>query len=183
MIRYKRIILIVLIALLFGLWGYLVYDMNVRYPNPEEKILRNGEQTLYKGLTLTAGDISVYSRKELEERYDYAGVESTDGTYILAEVTLENNTEDKIFLSGDQPLYWVAEIGYLCCNGINMGLSQFFKTDYNIMLNPGESTELILPYYIFNINGTYDQIKKEEIRIVYSYYPTKNYIVLEPQEE
>lgn len=185
MIRYKKLAGIILVVILFLIWGYFVWDMNVRYPNPEEKVLRPGEQALYQGLTLYAGDIEVYTREEFEELYEYSSGSDENGTYIVAEAVLENNTEETIALSENQPLYWVVEVGYKCHNASEYVSFQILNKEYSsiTVLKPGDVMELKIPYYINPIAATYDVIRKEDIRIVYSYYPTKNYILLNGQEE
>lgn len=185
MIKYRKPAGIILSIILILVWGYFVWDVNVRYPNPEEKIIRPGETGLYKGLNFQAGNINIYTKSEFEKLYDFSSGEDEDGTYIVAEAVFENKTEETIVLSEDQPLYWPVEVGYQRGSNIEYGSFQALNRNYsgNTVLKPGEKMEVSLTFYIHQSALAYDEIKREDIRIVYSYYPTKNYILLNGQED
>ncbi|MCI8365890.1 MAG: hypothetical protein HFG34_13240 [Eubacterium sp.] len=179
MINYKKYTILILAVPVFLIWGYLVWDINDRYPNPEEKILLAGEQARYQGILLTAGDIKIYSSAEFDALYDYSSGDEKIGTYIVIQAELKNDTEETIILSENQPLYWIAEVGYRCSNAVNIDTFQILNKDYTgmVLIEPGEVFKVELPYFIYSINASYDVIKKQDIRVVYSYYPTKNYIL------
>lgn len=176
MINYKKMAVILVGIILAGIWLFLTIDINRRYPNPEEKQLKAAEKGYYKGMELEVGEIELYTKEEYENRYGVAASMTEPGTYITVNLTLKNNTDQAVLLDKEGPVMWLLEVGnlyhnsciyqdFISLNGENRGIMEAHS-----------SWELTLPYFVYSESVLYDRLKKEEIRIVYSYYPTKNYI-------
>jgi hypothetical protein len=179
MINYKKIAGVMAGILIFGVWGYFVHDINTRYPNAKEQELRNGKQGMYKGLVLSAKNIEVYTKEAFEDKFNYTGGKSDEGTYVLAYLSLTNDTKETIVLENDQPLYWIAEVGEKTSNACDYDAFQKLNGSYDVLIDEGETLNIRLPYYFMNQMIDYKDVIEEQIRIVYSYYPTKNYMIME----
>jgi hypothetical protein len=183
--RYKKIIIFIIILLWIAGSAAQIWRINSLYPNPEEKPAVKGESVLYKGLTLTAGDVEVYTWEELQEVYpDWQGgffIQDEESTleqynYIIFNITLTNETEEKISFGKEGTDMWVMESG-LVHNGSDYFAYMSLNPHIMGQFEPGDTETLKLPYSILREYKSIDELKSDGIKLVYSYYPTKNYIL------
>lgn len=192
MIRYRKIIIGIGAFILLVCSVLKIYDINKTFPNTEDKAYRTGEETRYKGLKLTVGDVEIYTTKEFIEKYpnvqsefDFLGdnyLDSLNYSYVIANITVENDTEN-IIKSGkiDRITSWVIETD-MKGNGMDMFSFMALNPDSDGSFAAGEKQELKLPFYVSEEWTEYEKIKKEDIKIVFSYYPTKSYILYEGEK-
>lgn len=189
MIRSKKLIMILMILLIFGIWVYMVYDVNHRFPNPVNIACEPGETAGYKGVTLTAGEIEIFSYDEalehypsLADAYKSLGTDSTDSSenarnysYVLVHVCLENTTDNTISFGKESIILWTMEAG-THQNGTDFFQFTILNPEYRGSVAAHETIDLILPYGMSLNYMSLEELKSSDIRIVYSYYPTKNYL-------
>ena len=143
-------------------------------------------------MKLTVGDVEIYTTKEFIEKYpnvqsefDFLGdnyLDSLNYSYVIANITVENDTEN-IIKSGkiDRITSWVIETD-MKGNGMDMFSFMALNPDSDGSFAAGEKQELKLPFYVSEEWTEYEKIKKEDIKIVFSYYPTKSYILYEGEK-
>lgn len=193
--RYRKWVILIVCLLLFGVWAYFVYDVNERFSNPENRIVEQGQTASYKGLTIAPGEVEILSYQEMVERYpdfdstyDEMGEEAEETIhemahyhYILVHLSIENPTDEKISFGKESITLWPIEVG-VQGNGMDPFMLMYFNPGYDGSFTAHEKMDMILPYTIYTEYLTLEEIKKEDIRVVYSYYPTKNYIFYEGGE-
>ena len=175
---------------LFSIWGYYTWEINAMYPNPENIPVQQGETFTYKGASITATDMQVYQFDELmtaypdlSNAYDIMGEEgytqkesAKENNYFTATLNVENNSNEVVTFSKESILYWVIEIG-VERNSADFFYFQTLNPSYTSKLQPGEHEEVILCYGILKDYLSFTDIKNSDIKLVYSYYPTKNYVL------
>lgn len=196
MMSYKKIIIAVPILIFFAVSVFMIYNVNSVYPNAEEKAYREGDVTRYKGLKMTVGEVEIYTEDELIEEYadiDINGKLTTEGyivegehisegTYIIVNITLENDTDETItFGKLDDIYYWITEVG-MTANSTFLRL--FFEINPVIYssFSAGDVQEMKLLYRMDERNISYEQLKQNDIKVVFSYYPTKEYLLYEGEK-
>lgn len=179
----KKNAMIFFLCLLFILWGYFTYDVNRRFPNPENIKAEQNETVDYKGISMFAKDMEIYPYDRLMERYpqleqvyDLMEVEDEkNDIYFIVPVTIENRTKD-VWKQGKESIgEWVLEVGEES-NGVDYFYFLEMNPDYHKTLEPGESQNIIIPFSINEDYLTLEEAVSEDKKIVYSYYPTKNYL-------
>ena len=179
----KKNAVLFLTSILFALWGYFTYDVNRRFPNPENIKTEQNETVDYKGISITAKEIEIYRYEQLIEHYpqlesvyDLLGGEEKESNncYYIVTVVMENRTK-KIWNQGKESVVeWMLEVGEEY-NGVDFFAFSELNWDYHKTMEPGESQEIKLPYSIREDYITLEEAVKEDKKIIYSYYPTKNY--------
>ena len=186
---YKRKWIILLISgILLVLWGFFTYDINQRFPNPENIGVKQGETVDYKGIKLTAGEIEIYDGQELLKHYpevenvdDYVDDEELEyknrnkDCYFIIHVSMENVT-DNVWEAGKEGLVtWTLEAGN---HAQGVGLEDFLciNPDSRSTLEPGEKQDLKYIYRMPEEWMTVEEAGKVDKKVIYSYYPSKNYL-------
>lgn len=181
--RYKKIIIVVVVLVFFLVSIFMIYNINTVFPSAVEKAYRVGDTTRYKGLKLTVGDVEIYTEEEIMEKYPdiQSGLEkeryvNDKSTYIIANFTLENDTDEAVsFGKLDHILYWVIET-----NMDRNGASPLFfqlNPEFDSSFSSGEVQEIKLLYQISEVWTSYEEIIHSDKKIVFSYYPTKSYLL------
>lgn len=182
---YKKIVIgvVILAALLCS--AFMIYNVNSVYPGAVDKPYRTGDETRYRGLKLTVGEIEVYTKEEFEEKYpDVKNISSefqnsSACNYVTAKIILENDTDETIkFGKFGAVTGWVVEAAV---HGNGMAYMEFLTLNpsYSTSFSGGQRQELILPFSFSEEWITYDELKQEDIKIIFSFYPTKSYILYE----
>ena len=188
--RYKKIIAGVVILILFICSVFMIYNINSVFPNSDDKVFRTGDVTRYRGLKLTFGEIGVYTKDEMIEKYPAAANnyfpvsdDTDDNNYVIAIITLENDTEETIsFGKFGSVTGWAAEAG-LNSNGSDYNKFIVLNTTYSSTFLSGAKQEIILPFAFPKYWITYDELKKEDIKIIYSFYPSKCFVLYEGKKQ
>lgn len=187
--RYKKIIIGIAVTVFLICSVFMIYNVNSVFPNTDDKAYITGDETRYRGLKLTVGEIGVYTREEFIKKYpagagNYGPIsEYTEGhNYVVANITLENDTDETISIGkfGTVTL-WQIEAD-LNGNGISYGKFMVLNPTYSVSFPSGTKQELILPFVIAEEWNTYEELKQSDIKIIYSFYPTKSYILYEGEE-
>ena len=190
----KKIIAVVTVGILLFVASFVqIYALNKNFANPENIPLEKSETSFYKGLKITPTDLCIYTWDELNEKYPawaecyifqntFESIEDEsedkggkDINFILCKVEVENDTEYEIELVKDKFLYWIIEAGYVV-NGMDPMTYEALNDEETCRFNPGDVKTVYLPYQIWKEDLPTDELKKTDIKIVYSYYPTKNYL-------
>ena len=183
---YKKIIIGIAALELLSCSAYMIYNVNSVFPNADSKAYRTGDVTRYRGLKLTVGEVGIYTQEELEEKYpDVKNIDSSfqydgNGNYVIANITLENDTDETVELGKlGSVTGWVIETDMY-----GNGMSYFTFLELNPSyggqsFSKGQKQELILPFHLGEEWITYDKLTQEDIKIIYSFYPTKAYILHE----
>lgn len=171
------------VALISGI--LMIYQVNQTYPNPQHEVIRPGEIAKYKGLVLYAGNIEVYETGEVKTVYTDVDEElfEEDAYWVIINVELENQTEEEIKLTKERLTDWRLEAG-VHMNGISAGAFMQLNPDFHSDWKAGEKQSVKLPFSIWkkSLEQTGQVMKETDIMLVYSYYPTKNYILYEAKE-
>lgn len=192
MIPYKKILAVIISLVLIGVLGYYIYDINAMYPNPKNIAVRQGQSFNYKGATVETTDMQVYGFEELikeypelETAYDVMGEEgekqkksAKDYNYFCVEMNVRNNQSQTINFVKEGITNWVMEISTYA-NGMDYFYFQTLNKNYKRILEPGEMEQVFLCYGILDGYVSLQQMKADDIKLVYSYYPTKNYVLKE----
>lgn len=183
MIRFKKIMIILIICVLTTVCIVRIYHINNRYPDPENIAVRQGETTIYKGMKLTAKELEIYTEKELLDKYpkladSWERNEDTKAafTYIIANMNLKNESQQDISLGKSSITHFFLEINNVEGNAVSQGDFIILNPDYKNTFQAGSESDIKLVYEISDMYMTYNEIKGSRIKIVYSYYPTKNYL-------
>ena len=183
---------------LICVWGSMTYRINKAYPNPENIPVKLGERTKFHGAFLTGESAEVLSPEEMLENYpqltdtyEIMGEEISKEmlqdfqqyNYMLVKVKLVNGTDCDInFGKNGDALYWIFEEGRES-NAQEMFLFQTLNPEYSGSgIKANSEQEVILVSSIMKMYQSLEELKKQEIKVVYSYYPTKNYISILPEE-
>lgn len=189
--RFRKIVFVLVLTVILIFWGHGVYRINHAYPNPENKEYKEGEVTSYKGLQMKVGALEVYSPQQLEEAYpdikayydekpeerEYAQA----NTWFVVQVVLENTSEEDITMYYSSVNYWTVEVGTVG-NGSSMEEFMVLNPQYSNTVRAGEKMEVLVPYNIGKEYITMEEIEDEDIKIVFSYYPTKSYMLYKSDE-
>lgn len=182
---YKKIIIGIVSLVLLACSAYMIYNVNSVFPNADCKAYVTGDETRYRGLKLTVGDIEIYTQEELEEKYpavkninpEFENVGA--GNYIIANITLENDTDETVQLGKlGSVTGWAVEKD-MYGNGISYFTFLELNPSYGTSFSSGQKKELILPFRIGEEWVAYDELIQGDIKIIYSFYPTKAYILYE----
>lgn len=182
---YKKIITGIVVFMLLICSAYMIYNVNSVFPKADSKAYRTGDETRYRGLKLTVGEVEIYTQEELEEKYpaikninpEFKNVGVNN--YVIANITLENDTDETIELGKfGSVTSWVIET-VLYGNGINYFTFLELNPSYSTSFSTGQKQELILPFCVGEGWATYDELMQGNIKIIYSFYPTKVYILYE----
>ena len=182
----KRNVGIFIAGILLLVWAYFTYDVNKRFPNPKNISLKAGETTDYKGIKLSAGEeIEIYDYDglvkqypQLELVYDLMEDEKEmagDAYFFLAPVTFHNPTKQEWNMGKESIIMWVLETGNTN-NGVDYFVFSELNPDYSGTLEPGETMEIKLPFSITKDYITMEKAMKWDKKIIYSYYPAKNFL-------
>lgn len=189
MMRYKKIIIGTVALLFLAVSVFMIYNVNSVFPNTEDKAYRTGDETRYRGLKLTVGEIEVYTEEEAVEKYpaikDTQLYETDKGkfNYVIANITLENDTDDVItFGKFGSVGQWCIEAG-LEGNGMSYFDFLALNPTYHKSFSVGDKQDIILPFTLSKKWITYEELKKEDIKIIYSFYPEKIYILYEGKKK
>lgn len=186
MMRCKKIIIGTAAVIFLVVSVFMIYNVNSVFPNTEDEAYRTGDETRYRGLKLTVGEIGVYTEEDAVEKYPaiedaqfYEGTDKGRYNYVIAKIVLENDTDETVTFGkfgsvGD----WAIEAG-LNGNGMDMFIFLALNPTYHKSFLSGDKQELILPFGISKEWITYEELKKEDIKIIYSFYPKKIYILYE----
>ena len=179
MMYYKKIIIGAAVLIFFAFSVFMIYNVNSVFPNAEDKAYRTGDEIRYRGLKLTVGEIEVWTQEEFQEKYHAIQKNDSDCNYVIAKITLENDT-DKIIKFGKfgSVTHWVIETG-INGNGMDQLLFIELNPSYATSFSSGQKQELILPFYLSEEQITYYELMQEDKKIIYSFYPTKAYILHE----
>ena len=179
------------LCVLFIVWAYFTYDVNRRFPSPENVSTQPGETTSFKGIKLTSGDMEIYDYEGLINQYpqvetayyimDEERKLAEDAYHFIIPVTIENSTENPWSIGKEGILSWVMETG-TTNNGMDFFSFEELNPDYDGNLEPGESQEIRLTFSIIKDYMTMEEAIKWDKKIIYSYYPSKNYLYY-PGEE
>jgi hypothetical protein len=190
MIRYRRIILSVVLIVIIGVWGYFTYNINKSYPNPKNISVRQGEEFKYKGADITVDEMNVYTfdelikkYPELQTAYDVMGEdgenqkkEAKKFNYFVSIMNVKNNQSKTINFGKESIPNWVMEISPYA-NGMDFFYFQTLNEGYTKVLDSGEMEQVILCYGILDEYVSIEKMRSSDIKLVYSYYPTKNYVL------
>ena len=124
--------------------------------------------------------------KKLKQRYPDIELEMdglddshiSDSTYIVANVKMTNNTQDTVYMGKTGVAQWILEAG-LNSNGVDAYIFSSLNPDYSRTFQAGDSEEIKLVYTIWSDYMTKEELEKSPLKVVYSYYPGKNYIYYE----
>ena len=191
MTHFKKIIMIVLLVAFAGIWGYLVYQVNANYPAAKNIAITEGEEGRYKGLRITPEGLEICSYEEAVDKYpelvsSYSSLDD-EGTsltgemdlynYVFVHIKIRNTMDTKLSMGKESILYWPIEVNGIESNCMDMFQFTQMNPSYSRTFEAGKEIELILPYAIYKEHVSLEELKKSELKIVYSYYPTKNYIL------
>lgn len=201
MTRFKKMILIVFCLLVLGsaggVWGYMVYMVNQNFPAAENIAITEGEEGRYKGLRLTAGEMEIYDYEEAVSKYpalisSYDSME-TEGTavledmknyyYVFVHMNIRNTMNQTLDFGKESILYWPIEVGSVISNCMDMFQFTQLNPMYSRSFDENEELDMVLPYAIYKEYISLEDLKQSEIKIVYSYYPTKNYMLYQEAEK
>lgn len=181
----KKHIGILGVAVLLAVWAYFTYDVNHRFPNPKNISIESGESTNYKGIKITPGEIEIYDYDGLIKQYsqlemlyyimDYEQESAKDSYFFLVPITMENPTTEPWSIGKESIVMWVLETG-TTHNGVDYSSFSELNPDYDGNLEPGESQEITLAFSIHKEYMTRQEAMKWDKKIIYSYYPTKNFL-------
>lgn len=182
---FKRIILALTVLILTMVCGYMIYRINIMYPSPENVAYQPGDTAKYKGMFMHMGEIELYDSEEAAKTYpelaDLIRGETEQKNWFIVNLELENSTEQKISFGKESIAMCVIEVG-LESNGIGFQEFMALNPDYKSSLEPGESMQVKLPYSIWEKYISPEEVENTDIKLVYSYYPTKNYILYSAEE-
>ena len=175
-----------LAAVVLVLGAVRIVSLNKALPGPEDKPVTVGEKFIYKGLEGTAGDVEIYNKEEMQMAYpdielEVDGLDDShisDSTYIVANVKMTNNTQDTVYMGKTGVAQWILEAG-LNSNGVDAYIFSSLNPDYSSTFQAGDSEEIKLVYTIWSDYMTKEELEKSPLKVVYSYYPGKNYIYYE----
>lgn len=187
--RYKKIIIGIAVTAFLICSGFMIYNVNSVFPNTDDKEYMTGDETRYKGLKLTVGETGVYTREEFIKKYP-AGAENygpipeytEEHNYVVAEIILENDTDETVSIGKFSTVtFWQIEADFNG-NGMDYGKFMVLNPTYSLSFQSGTKQELILPFMIPEEWISYEKLKQSDIKIIYSFYPTKCYILYEGEE-
>lgn len=175
-----------LAAVVLVLGAVRIVSLNKALPSPEDKPVTVGEKFIYKGLEGTVGDVEIYNKEEMQTAYpdielEVDGLDDShisDSTYIVANVKMTNNTQDTVYMGKTGVAQWILEAG-LNSNGVDAYIFSSLNPDYSRTFQAGDSEEIKLVYTIWSDYMTKEELEKSPLKVVYSYYPGKNYIYYE----
>ncbi len=188
--RCKKVMIGCIVLLVFCIWGYFVYRVNAEYPNPKHKAYEAGDVTQYKGLNLTVGSAEVYSYGEfvnaypqVKSAYDKFGEQGgalrndmMKYNIVVAHATLENPSDRTIDLGKERVTSWKLEV-----ENESNGCSQFefdvLNPTYSTTVKAHEKQDVIFVFSLLDEFLTLEELKCEDVKIVFSYYPTKSYML------
>lgn len=182
--KYCKYILILLTAVVLGVWVYLVYDINRAYPSPAETVHELGQTFEYYGLEITPKSVEIYSYEEMCGKYtelQNTGAESKEKNeymYVIATVHIKNVNINEIVAKDSIVSYWTMETG-IAANGMNNELAYIVDYSSNTFEN-GFDKDIEIPFCVLKDsieNRSKEEILSQGIKIVMNYYPHKEYIL------
>lgn len=193
MTHFKKIAVIIFLVIIAGIWGYMVYQINANYPASKNIAITEGEEGRYKGLRIIPEDLEICSYQEAIDKYPdlFSSYSSLDeeGTsltgemdlynYVFVHIKIRNTMNTELSMGKESILYWPIEVNGTESNCMDMFQFTQMNPFYSKTFEGGKELELILPYAIYSEYVSLEELKKSELKIVYSYYPTKNYILYE----
>lgn len=187
---YKKYIGVVILLAVIGLWAYLVMDVNRRYPKPENIRVQSGETISYQGIKVIPGEMEIYDYQSLIRQYPRMKAMgrsvdeeliSHDECYFIVPITIENIMESRWESTGTSLVSWVIETGSTA-NGMDYFAFKEMNPEYDGILEPGESQKISLIFSIIGDYITMDQALQWDKKIVFSYYPNKNFLYYQGQD-
>lgn len=189
---YKRFSIIFIIAAAVGVWLYFVADMRQKFPNPENIAVMPGEEGVYKGAVIYSEDIHICDYDGLLELYPELGEETgsidmpymmesretaRQKTYIAVEYVLENRGDEEVQLlhPKENLINMVIEAGAYT-NGADYAFAKRLNPSLGRSLGAGEKQQIRLVFSFFEFNLSIEEAEQSDIRLVYSLYPTKEYL-------
>lgn len=185
----KKVFFFLFLGILCIVWGYRIYDINKRFPSPEEHGVQAGETFIYQGLEITAiGNKEVYTLEEIENIYGLGDVLPTGSLesiksseclyYVCTDIEIFNPSSEEVsFEKGYAPMYWPYEMT-ASFNGMAYEPYMGFNYEFHQVLKPKEVQNLKLVYQIIDSTKSREDILSETVKIIYSLYPEKEYIEL-----
>ena len=188
--HFKRIMTLAAGIMLIGVWLFLVIRINTIYATPKEYPVREGEECKYRGLTITVGDIHFCTYDELIEMWQELKVsddmsemvqalmmseeDARRSYFITIEYDIENRTNEVLSTTnGKESMNMVIEVG-ASANSSQYSFGKILNKNMTDFFQPGEKYHVRQVYSFYDVLSA-DLIKKSDIKIVYSLYPTKNY--------
>lgn len=181
--RYKKMLAVILPLICIACIA-AIYNVNYVYPMPKDIFYTEGETAVYKGLDITIGELELYQNEQVQTVYPeiYSGFDSsgkdTDTNIIIANIKIKNTTDRKISLGKESITIWPVEAGYVG-NGIDLSCFMMLNPEYTGSFEAGTELEVKLVYPIADRYLSWEKLNNSDIKVIYSYYPTKNYILYE----
>ncbi len=184
--RYYKWLICGAVVLALAAGGVRIASINKVFPSPENKVYREGETFHYKGLEAKAGEVEIYNREEIKVAYPGIDMEdevlengqTEEVTYIVANVEISNKTENTISMGKTGVAQWILEAG-LYANGADYTSFLSLNPSYSRTFYAGDTKTIKIVFTIRNEYMTKRELEETPLKVVYSYYPSKNYIYYE----
>lgn len=180
---YKKMLVVILPFICIACIA-MIYNVNRVYPMPKDIFYTEGETAVYKGLDISIGEIELYQNEQVQTVYPeiYSGFDSsgkdTDTNIIIANIKIKNTTDRKISLRKEGIVTWPVEAAYVG-NDVDLSCFMMLNPEYTGSFEAGAELEVKLVYPIADRYLSWEKLNNSDIKVIYSYYPTKNYILYE----
>lgn len=179
--RYKKWIIPGVIVVIAVVWSVMVYDVNKRFPQAEERAYTDGEWMELPNASVRAVDSGIYRGDELVEQLDkqlngqgYMGKGNKSGIIVILEI---KNISD-------EPINLVDVVTAMECEAAPCGWSNgplCFSFDAPVLAPGTDETATVKVFYCFTGSRSetekgFEEMKKNSFRLVKFLYPIKEYI-------
>ncbi len=192
MLFKKRNIILFCCIIICSIWGYLVYDVNKRFPEPKNYVGQLNETIDYYGLSAVLKNVYYYEFDELLKIYPELKNDLNrtwgedlsyfyDSTYVLVELYLKNSAKNLVNL-GDlekTPERMTLELGAYS-NGCASFIYSCINKEVNNIFEQNTERVVYLPFSIYKQYMDMEEIKTYDVKICYQFYPEKRYFYYRP---
>ncbi len=183
----SKIIIAIGVICVVTIIGLMIYNINTKYPNREVKPVYLGESNDIDNLEVRLKEINVYNSDELlnvlqsmliPDEYNQIMLNNLSNyNCVMVELEVTNNLEENIsFNAMEKFCKYTLEVRDYYNNGDNV-LFKSVNSNYDGVIETNTIESIKVPILIHNSYISFEEIKSEEIRLVYSYYPEKCYFV------
>lgn len=168
------------ILLLISVWGYFVYDVNNRFPSPKSVVYSKGDTIDFLNLKIMPLGIKTSSSQKIAEEYPdlqstlgqlYSDDDYKDSEIIIADFEVSNPTAQDTRI----PLFdMMLELGSY---GTDSDYGLYLESiDNDNTIKAGETRQVQLSFVVKKEIIDKYHLKENEIHIILSFYPYKQYI-------
>lgn len=175
--KYK-IIIAVIVLFFIVLWGYMVFDVNQRYPQViyEDKIL--GESGLFTEQTeLVINNAKIYSSEEVGKKYGEAVLNELGTEVNFKCIEVDATIKDVSGMDSVVYLYDLYLENSIYSNGISGELQLLTDTSQlDIDLSANEERDVTLCYILYEnqfSDSEWSELSPEKFFIAGEHYPVK----------